>query len=203
VPRDFSFPLDTDELWERLEPICLADRKLLTLSPEDVLLILCVHGAKHLWTYLGGVCDVAELIRAHPAMNWARVLEQASLLRSERMLFLGLFLAIALLGASVPKQIEQRVLADRALALLATRVCQRLFRETGRPPGGLESSLFHLKARERLWDGVRYGLSLAMAPTVADWALVRVPPAFSFLYYLIRPMRLAGRYGRNLLKQLT
>jgi hypothetical protein len=33
-------------------------------------------------------------------------------------------------------------------------------------------------------------------PTVADWTALRVPGSFSFLYYLLRPVRLAGKYGR-------
>src|SRR5437867_5911015 len=53
APRYFSFPLDYGSLWERLRPIVLGDRKVLTLSPEDSLLILCVHGAMPVRERLG------------------------------------------------------------------------------------------------------------------------------------------------------
>ena len=33
------------------------------LSLENLLLVRCAHGSKHLWERLGWICDVAELIR--------------------------------------------------------------------------------------------------------------------------------------------
>jgi hypothetical protein len=66
-------------------------------------------------------------------------------------------------------------------------------------PGRLETLHFYLRARERLRDGARYGLSLALAPTVADWTTWPLAPPLTPLYYLLRPLRLACKHGRNLL----
>ena len=66
---------------------------MLALAPEDSLLILCVHANKHQWSRLGWICDIAEMLRSHPDLNWPVVMEQARMLRSERMLLLGLLLA--------------------------------------------------------------------------------------------------------------
>jgi hypothetical protein len=77
-------------------------------------------------------------------------------------------------------------------------VVGRAFREPDGRPAGLGDALFQLRARERLGDGLRYALSLALAPTVADWASVWLPGQLSFLYYLVRPARLAAKYGRLL-----
>jgi hypothetical protein len=63
------------------------------------------------------------------------------------------------------------------------------------PPGGMREALFHLRSREWFRDGAAYALSLALQPAVADWDWVALPPATSFLYYLLRPVRLAGKYG--------
>jgi hypothetical protein len=67
ITEHFSFPLDTERLWERLEQVPLGGDNVPTLSPEDTLLILCAHGAKHLWERLGWICDVAELVHNHKA----------------------------------------------------------------------------------------------------------------------------------------
>src|SRR5512136_452341 len=42
-----------------------------SLDPEDMLLVLCVNGAFHLWSRLLLVCDVAELIETHQGWDWA------------------------------------------------------------------------------------------------------------------------------------
>lgn len=203
--RHFSFSLDRGRLWERLEPVSLGGREILTLSPEDLLLIFCLHGAKHLWERLGWICDVAKLIGVHQGMDWEEVMRRARSLGSGRMLFLGLFLASDLLGAALPEEVWQRVQADPVVKSLATQVRQRLFREANDSPGIFESSLFYLRARDSLQDRVMYCLYLvhfAITPNMKDQAFLPLPAFLSFLYYPLRPIRLIGKYGLNPLKHL-
>jgi len=197
TPNYFSFPLDPERLWERLIPSSLADKEVLSFSPEHLLLILCVHGANHLWQQLEFICGVAELIRVNESLNWGELMKEARELGSERMLFLGLFLANDLLGAPLPGPVLQRVRADSSVKALAAQVCERLFREASSPPPGvLETSLFHLRTRERLQDRVLYCIRLVMSPTEYDWAALPLPEALSFFYYILRPIRLlTGKYG--------
>jgi hypothetical protein len=166
-----------------------------TFSPEDLLLILCTHGAKHVWDRLVWICDVAELIRVSARMDWGWVLKEAGKLHSTRILSLGLSLAHDLLGASVPEGILQRLGGDPAIRPLASQVRERLFADRAEPPGLGETSLFFLRARDRLRDRVRHCLDLAMTPTLEDWESVPLPASLSFLYYLTRPIRLARKYG--------
>ena len=57
-----SVQIDTDKLWDRLQPILVNRRELKTVSVEDLLLIFCLHGFTHFWARLGWICDVAALI---------------------------------------------------------------------------------------------------------------------------------------------
>ena len=198
TPSYYAFPLDLERLWERLGPNLFGGREVLTLSPEDLLLILCVHGAKHLWARLAWICDIAEIIRVHGEIDWGQVMDQAFAVGSERALFLGLFLANALLGADLPEEIIRRVQADPVTQSLGAQVRRRLFRDAACPPGALESCLFHLKVRERVWDRTRFCLGVAMIPTVEDWMRLPLPPSLFPLYYLLRPLRLIGKYGLGL-----
>ena len=194
--RLLSLGLGTERLWERLEPLALGGHEVLTLSPEDLILILCVDGVNHLWEGLPWTCDVAILVGLHEGMDWGRLLEQAATLSSKRMLFLGLYLASDLLGAALPEEVLQRVQGDPVVTTLAAKVRERLFRETDGPPGVLENSLFHLKATERLRDRIRYCL-LAMTPNDGNWEL-RAPSSLTLLYSLLRPIRSFKKYGWDL-----
>ena len=200
--RFFTFPLDAERLWDRLVCVHLAGRQVLTLSPEDSLLILCAHGTKHLWERLGWICDVARLIDVNQDLKWEEAFEHATRLGSERMLFLGLFLANDLLGARLPEEVSQRMLADKSVRRLASEIRQRLFRPGNDSPGIIESALFHLKARERARDRIKYLLRLALQTTVNDWLFLPLPRPLFFLYYPLRPIRLALKYGANLLKRI-
>ena len=72
------------------------------------------------------LCDIAELIRAHPQMDWQRLLEQAKTSGSKRMLLLGLFLANDLLRTDLPDDVWQRIQAAPKVQLLAQQVRAQL-----------------------------------------------------------------------------
>jgi hypothetical protein len=195
TPRDFSFSADPT-FWQRLIPVSLLGKEVLTFSREDLLLILCVHGAKHVWCCLGWICDVANLLSVSPGLDWEQVTEQARRRGCERMLWLGLFLAHDLLGALLPDLVVQEVHKDSVVRLLAERVYKQLFCSPGMDLSGFSAALFHLRVRERLCDGFRYSLSLVLAPTLADWEVLALPAQLSFLYYPARFLRLMGKYRR-------
>lgn len=204
VDRFFSFPMAYRGLWERLKPISLAGKEVFTLSPEDLILILCVHGAKHLWTSLIWVCDVARLLYLCKGLDWEWIVNQASLLGGQRILYLGLLLSKDLLGASVPEEIGKRVGADPMVRRLAEQVKQNLFQASnGSPPSLWESSIFHLKVRENLQDRIRYCGRLVLNTTPGDWNVRSLPDSLSPLYYLIRPFRLSAKYGLGLLGHIN
>jgi len=204
-------PLDAERLWERLNPIPLGGNVVSNLSPEDILLILCAHGSKHVWERLKWICDVAQLIRVcQEELGWEQVMARARALGSERMLLLGLFLASDLLGAALPESVSQRVRADPTVKALAERTREQLFRETDRSANlfleGREGApafhTLHLKVRERLRDKIRYGLRKATTLTGEDWELLTLPKVLFPFYYVLRTVRLTGKYGRRILKRL-
>lgn len=204
VPRKISFSFDTEDLWTRLERITLGGATVPIFSPEDMLLILCVHGSKHRWRRLTWICDVAELIRAHRDLKWQQIMERAGALGGERMLLLGLFLANDLLRMDLPDHVLRRVKSDRSVNDLAGLVTDQLFREDEGVSGLLDESSFrplYLGMRERLSDKIRYCLHTAMSQTTEDWELVPLPRYLFPLYYLLRLIRLTGKYGRRLFRR--
>lgn len=191
MPRQLTHRLETARLWERFELPGLGGHEVLSLRPEELLLLLCAHGVEqfreqHPWT-----SDVAILTGLHGVVNWETLLEQAGAWGSMRALLLGLYLASDLLGVALPEEVLRRVQRDPAVTSLATQARQRLVLETSGPPGVLESCLFHLKARERLRDKIRHTF-LAITPGHGDWEFLRLPSCLSFLYYLLRPIRVTG-----------
>jgi hypothetical protein len=157
----FLFPLNPAHLWARLETVSLLDTPVRTLAPEDLLLILCVHGAKHHWGRLGWICDVAALLRTSGEMNWERLVAYAGQLGSQRMLCLGVFLAHTLLGTVLPDALRPQLQADSLVQALAAQVSTELFAAAPGPLSAVERPLFYLRLRERLRDRVQSGCYLA------------------------------------------
>ena len=194
VEEFFSFPIDQEGLWKRLHPLPLNGKEILTFSPEDLLIILCMHGAIHLWANLMWICDIAQLIDVHKDLDWEFVLKHAHTLRSERMLYLGLFLSARLLRTSLPEEVDHRIEADTVVRKLSQEVIEHLFLKPNGNPALRESAFFHLRARECLIDRFLYSTRLAMTTTPEDWNFCSLPdPLFAF-YHLLRPIRLALKY---------
>ncbi len=203
APRNYSFAVNDAPLWHRLERIEIEGINLPALPAEDLLLVLCVHGTKHAWTRLSWICDVAELLSTRADLNWQRLIERARHLGGERMLLLGLFLANELLSATLPGEMFEQVKADTVVKQLGAQVVEQLFNPAADSLQVIKHSLFFICARERLSDRVRCRLRMMFAPTIKDLTFVRLPRAFSFVYYLLRPIRLIGKYGIKLLRRFN
>ena len=154
--KHIIFPLNPEKLWDNLESISISGMTFPSLPPEDLLPILCVNYSKDHWTQLKMICDIAELIRSHPKMNWEKVIEHANSLGRERTLLVGLFLAHDLFGTALPKKIWQKMQTDPGANSLSKQVRERLFPNCGYDPGWIEKMLFNVRLRENLQDKVRY-----------------------------------------------
>lgn len=172
TPRYFRHSLDRGALWDRLRTVSLLDTDVRTLSAEDTLLHFCLHGTIHRWERLRLVCDVAELLRRHDALQWDLLLDRASQTHSERIILLGLRLAHELLDAPLPPRVRNRVYSNRAVASLTQRVAHRLF---NRPQGlsRIWNAYTHdLQVRDRLVDGLAlslYHTRLALWSSFQTW----------------------------------
>jgi hypothetical protein len=196
APRYFGFPIAPLHLWDHNQ--VRSKSGFLSPPPEEMLLMLCVHGTKDLWEQLKWICDVAELLRVHKDLNWEKTTKLADDSGGRRMLLLGLVLAKDLFDASIPEKIVREIESDSTVRRLATKVEEGLFRKSNGGSGVLRSSLFYLKVRERLRDRIRYCADLAVTTTPGDWALLKLPRSLFPLYSLIRPIRLIGKYGARI-----
>lgn len=207
TPWFFPFPIDFEQLWQRRGLVNIDGTMVHNVSSEDLLLILCVHGSKHYWERLEWICDVAELVRHHQDMNWGALFDQATVLRSRRMLFLGLELARDFLRTSIPREVMEKMNADSSVKSLALRVRRRLLRARSSPLTFLEKPhtsedididtvCFMLGVREHLQDKIRYCFRIAypiVTPVAKDRMFLPLPAYLSFLYYCIRPIRLVWK----------
>lgn len=196
--------LEQEALWECLASLSLAGTTIQVFSPEAHLLVLCVDGYKEYWHKLSRICDLAAMI-GNQELDWERLRELARKLKLERILSLGLLLTSELLEAPLPEKIWSRVEANSAIRGLAARLQKDLFSEENpqSPPFSLWTiALYHLYLSECQPDRLRYWLT----PNTSDRAFLSLPASLSFFYYLLRPIRVIGKYGlspfQGLFKQL-
>ena len=185
----FARPFETAEFWGRLVDARLNEMDIKLPAPEDLLLALCIHGSKHLWERLAWICDISELIESQQEFNWGQLIARAQATGSERMLFMGLRLAMDLIGARLPAEVETAIKADPVVTSLSGDVVRALFTPELTSSGISGYFLFQMKARRRLRDKFNY-LRFTITPTEEDLVKIKLPAPLTFIYYLMRPVRM-------------
>jgi hypothetical protein len=87
---------------------------------------------------------------------------------------------------------------DRGVNRIGKRILERLFSN----PADMDEtrlpwrySSIHFLIRDSAWDAVRYAARLLFRPTVKEWMYFPVDRRFSFIHYVLRPLRLIVVYA--------
>jgi hypothetical protein len=184
-------PRRADQWWQRTEETFLGNESVITLSPEDLLLLLAIHGSLHGWSSIKWISDLAKLLETRK-MDWSYVFRKAAQNRCRRMTFTSILLANKLLLAPVPDQIRDQVEKDKTAVYLAKKTSDRIYSNITL---GLIASLFPmLLSNDHFLDRLRYALWVALTPRLKDGQALSLPYCLHFLYYLVRPVRLFITY---------
>jgi hypothetical protein len=195
--RYFPRRLPIEEFFTRQIRVRLDEHEAPALSVEDELVLICVHGAKHLWERLMWIADVAALVTRQRGINWAGATASARAVRAEHMLHTGLLLAADLLHARLPEDVDVVVRRDTLAAKLVARISRWLPAAGHAPPALLKRAAFRLQMHGGLLAAPAYLLRLSLSPTEEDWQRSGKISHNPLLDALRRPLRLARKYGRG------
>lgn len=183
----YQYDLGIDWVWPRRKVVTIAGAEVPNLDPVSALLVLCMHGSKHVWSRLIWICDVAKLLECEPGLDWDMAQREAKRVGLWRCLALGALLARRIAGAKVPQQVFRDFEANGTIAKLAAYLDQDLFNQPGKmPTGWIPYNVKILDFRDRV------GVILSPAflrPNERDRAVLKLPKALEPLYYVIRPFR--------------
>ena len=195
--QDLPIDIDLAHWRGRLSSFELRGNTIPRLPLNDLLIVMCIQVAKDGWVgrcELKKLCDIAELIRAHPNLDWRAAIKEAEQLGCRRILFLGLLLAHELLDAPLSEHILQKIRAERQLEYAGRHLVRGLAAaETTSEFSEEDQDRFASAIRERWRDRWRpryHRFRRSLIPNELDHAFVHLPDWLHALYYLIRPLRL-------------
>jgi hypothetical protein len=191
-PRFYAVDFDLEESFPRSIPVKVAGREMKTPSPEDLVLILSVHAAKHLWTKLIWLCDFTRLMRM-PGIKWISIQDRAIDLGIVRILRVTLLLAQHLLEAELPSDIRHETVNDRKAEAWARLIREQIVSRTSFDVESWQYFRAAMGLRERRRDRMRFLWRLAVTPGPSEWKSVRLPAPLFPLYRMVRLSRLAAR----------
>lgn len=200
IDESGCFHIDAEGLWERARTVRIAGVEALVLSPEDLLLHLCLHtGFQHGFRIpLRMICDIVATIRHHgPELDWRRLVRAAERSGLSKVCYYTLAVARSLLGAGVPTKalaaLESSGGDPRMVAVIQEYV---LLHPAYRAPGGIHE-MFQARGRWKEIGSLLRSLFPSPARLREIYALAPGSKAV-YGYYLIRPWDLFLRRFRFL-----
>lgn len=167
--RSTLVPFSMEQLWSRRGQIRLENDTFAALSAEDHLLILCVHGARHLWERIIWVLDLDVLIRSTGSFDWDGLFAESHRLGCHRMLLLGLLLVRQLFATPLPARILQGCYRDPVAIRAAQRVVDAYGHSDEELPA-FQRDLRCLQLRDRWRDKLQFFLSFPIREYRDLWA---------------------------------
>jgi len=192
LPRFYAVDFDIERLFDRAIAVDLCGRAVRTLCPEDLMLVLCAHAAKHAWTQLSWIREIGELSKSLQ-LDWDAIFNAAEQRGICRILAVSLTLANNLFGAEIPEAVQRYAQRDDEVEVVVRRILPLLSQEENLDPESVSYFRLMMEARERWQDRPRFLWRLAVTPSVGEWSAIRLPAPLFPLYRAVRFFRLAHR----------
>jgi Uncharacterised nucleotidyltransferase len=192
LPHFYAVNFDTAGFFTRAPQVTLAGRSFPTLSLDDLLLVLCVHAAKHVWARLSWLCDIVELARS-ARIDWGAVWPLSGELGIQRIVALNFLLGHDLLGLALPIPIQRWLKKDDASRILKVELLQTITRSLHHDTESLAYFRLMIRLRERRWDRARFMSRLICTPGIGEWSAMHLPEGLSSVYHFVRLGRLAKK----------
>ncbi len=178
----------TTNLWSESQPREFFGAKLRDLTPEWQFLYLSFHAAYHRWNSLKWLADIHDLCLS-TNIDWAQVKDKAE--RFELDTFAGPTLAVcsSLFGTPIPSGFSARLPADIPL-----------FPDSLSASESWKVKLFYPRLLKRPSDKLRWLTQTFLVPQLADQKFLNLPASLSFLYYVLRPLRLTCKWSWQFLQ---
>jgi hypothetical protein len=192
LPDFYSVDFDLRGMFARAREIKIGSVACGALSPEDLLLALCVHSAKHAWSQLSWLRDLRELVKTCD-LDWVFVQNEAERLGILRIVALNFWVADRLFKTGLPAMVEQIMEEDLGIAVLADEALNKVWSEVCENTESPAYFRWEMRLRERRQDRARFLWRLASTPGIGEWQSMKLPRPMFPLYRLVRMWRLAGR----------
>lgn len=182
--RVLAINIDYEGMLERSTTQEIDRHVVRVLSPQDLALALCVHGAKHRWSRLAWMADFVALLRTLSPQDVDSVSRAAREHGCALMWRVSLAIASRCGGVQVPAASEQCDLGR--VAALAALVIEGFNHPEWEEPRNDRVDGFRLNSRERFADRARYVFRTLVTPRRPHIESAALPELLRGLYYPIK-----------------
>ena len=190
LPGFYAIDFEMASFFGRAVEINFEGRRMCALCNNDLILVLCVHAAKHGWPHLGMLRDIAAL--THAGIDWATTINEAARLGILKILATSVELARRLFGIRMPEQAAARLSAAHNSASIED-ILLRMREGVEMRTDSYSYLRTMMDLRERRSDQIRFAWRFVTTPTPAEWQMADLSNRLFPLYRVARLWRLLKR----------
>ena len=179
----------TENLWSQARPHEFYGVRAWNLTPEWEFVFVALHAASHKWSSLKWLTDIHELCESR-TVDWSEVKKTVERFELDNFVGPTLTACTLLFGTRAPAQIPS----------LPVPPDVRLFPNSLAASESWKVPLFYPRLLKRRTDKLRWFARGLFVPNLADQIFLRLPTPLSFLYFVLRPLRLTGKWSWRLVR---
>jgi hypothetical protein len=96
-------PVDFQQIWTEASKIEFRGQDVFVMSPEDMLLSLCINSCRKRFFRLKALCDIAETINKYPGLDWSKLVQRARAYDCYNIIYTVLLVTVMTMGCSLPE----------------------------------------------------------------------------------------------------
>lgn len=182
----FEFPIND---WQALSLSKKSNIGIAGLNNEDLIIYLCLHGAKHGWGRLKWLFDLPNVLAAHD-LNWPQLWQRADRLGAGLAIQQGLLLAQKYCGIDLTPEIKSgfsfTISPSQWKAICSFQQGPELWMEY--PPIRLKLHKWIIRIRTvRRIEVLLWYCTIIFYPNIDDYRLLKLPSWLHILYFPLRP----------------
>ncbi|MBV7333621.1 nucleotidyltransferase family protein [Chloroflexi bacterium TSY] len=96
-------PIDFQRIWADADHIEFRGQNMLVMSPEDMLISLCINSCRKRFFRLKALCDIAETVHKYQDMDWGGFVQKAKAYDCQHIVYTALFVTNETLKCKIPE----------------------------------------------------------------------------------------------------
>jgi hypothetical protein len=151
-------PIDFHRIWADATQTEVQGYPVWVMSPEDMLISLCVNSCRKRFFRLKSLCDIAETInKYHDHLSWAKLSQKARAYSCEGIVYAALLATIMTVGCDLPANLLDSLNVNPVRAKIIKALSQRI-----------SLSAFSSLSSENVF-GRNFDLSLMLPYSIYHW----------------------------------
>lgn len=118
--------INYQKIWDQATKIDYKGQNLFVMSPEDMLISVCINSCRKRFFRLKNLCDIAEIIRTFSDINWDAVTSKAKEYHCNNIVYTALIITKMTLGCEFPEKVLYDLEVSPVRAKIITYLSQKM-----------------------------------------------------------------------------